>query len=68
MRGDWQRNTQVARLFHEHYERLAPEYGYETKEESQVDFDDLEVNHRRLMIATVGGGTRGSAVHPARPT
>ena len=31
----------VARCFHAHYERLAPDYGYETRPESAVAFDDV---------------------------
>ncbi len=42
-----------AEFFHETYERLAPEYGYETREESAVPWDELPENHRYLMVATV---------------
>lgn len=43
----------VAHLFHETYERLAPEYGYETREASAKPWDEVPSNNRLLMIATV---------------
>lgn len=42
----------LARLFHETYERLAPEHGYETRRDSAVPWDDVPENNRRLMVAT----------------
>lgn len=45
-------SERLARLFHEAYERLAPEYGYETREETR-DFDPESPNGR-LMIAVCG--------------
>lgn len=43
----------LARLFHENYEKLAPEYGYETRDETK-DFDPSTANGQ-LMIATGAG-------------
>jgi hypothetical protein len=43
----------VARLFHEHYERLAPEYGYTTREASAVPWAEVPEANRDLMAATV---------------
>lgn len=43
----------VAREFHETYERLAPEHGYKTREESAVHWNDLPPRNKALMIATV---------------
>lgn len=43
---------QMARTFHEVYERLAPEYGYKTREESAKPWDEVPEANRRLMIAT----------------
>ena len=40
----------LARLFHENYEALAPEYGYKTRDETK-DFDPTTANGQ-LMIAT----------------
>jgi hypothetical protein len=46
----WER---LAKLFHDEYERLAPEYGYKTREASAVPWNDVPENNRNLMIATV---------------
>jgi hypothetical protein len=43
----------IARQFHEAYERLAPEFGYRTREESARPWDEVPSDNRRLMIATV---------------
>ena len=40
-----------ARLFHETYERLAPTFGYETRRESAVPWEDVPEDNRRLMTA-----------------
>ena len=42
----------LARLFHETYERLAPQYGYETREDTK-EFD-AESPNGKLMIAVCG--------------
>lgn len=47
----WER---IARCFHRAYEDLAPEHGYETREESAVPWDQVPLQNRRLMIRTVG--------------
>lgn len=41
----------VARLFHETYERLAPEHGYQTRKASAVPWEDVPDNNKSLMIA-----------------
>lgn len=43
----------VARLFHYHYERLAPDFGYRTREKSAKPWDEVPETNRRLMVATV---------------
>jgi len=43
---------ELAILFHETYERLAPEYGYETRPDTK-QFDP-ESKNGRLMIAVCG--------------
>lgn len=43
----------VARLFHETYERFAPEYDYKTREASAKPWEEVPSNNRTLMIATV---------------
>lgn len=43
----------VARAFHEAYERLAPGFGYKTRDASAVPWEDVPENNRALMVATV---------------
>lgn len=43
----------VARMFHETYERLAPDYGYRTREASAKPWDKVPEQNRALMVATV---------------
>jgi hypothetical protein len=45
---------ELAELFHHTYERLAPSFGYRTREESAVAWEHMPENHRRLMIAVAG--------------
>ena len=44
----------LARFFHETYERLAPEYNYETRKASAVPWQLVPENNKRLMIAVAG--------------
>lgn len=44
--------VQVARFFHDTYEELAPSFGYDTRPETKVAWDDLPAENRKLMIAT----------------
>lgn len=44
-------SEQLARLFHETYERLAPNFGYETRPDSAVPWEDVPERNKRLMIA-----------------
>ncbi len=41
----------LAQLFHETYERLAPQHGYETRKESAVAWSEVPANNKSLMIA-----------------
>jgi hypothetical protein len=41
----------LAQRFHEAYERLAPAFGYETREASAKPWADVPEQNRRLMIA-----------------
>ena len=41
----------VARYFHEAYERLAPSFGYETRQDTAVPWDDVPEPNRSLMVA-----------------
>jgi len=42
----------LARLFHETYERLAPDFGYRTREASAKPWADVPEQNRALMVAT----------------
>lgn len=44
-------SEKLAKLFHETYERLAPMFGYETREESRKEWDDVPAQNKALMIA-----------------
>lgn len=44
----------IARAFHDAYERLAPEYGYKTRDALAVPWEDVPEDNKRLMRATVG--------------
>ncbi len=41
----------VARFFHETYERLAPNFAYETRPETAKPWDDVPTRNKQLMIA-----------------
>lgn len=41
----------LAQRFHETYERLAPQYGYETRKDSAVPWADVPEKNKKLMIA-----------------
>ena len=41
----------LARRFHEIYERLAPSFGYETREASAVPWAEVPEQNRKLMVA-----------------
>ena len=42
---------QLARLFHETYEELAPNFNYETRKASAKPWEDVPENNKKLMIA-----------------
>jgi hypothetical protein len=41
----------IAQQFHETYERLAPEHGYETREASAVSWEKVPEANKGLMVA-----------------
>ena len=43
----------VAKAFHDAYEEFAPQFGYETRKESAVPWDEVSENYRNLMLAVV---------------
>ncbi|WP_439448682.1 hypothetical protein [Stenotrophomonas sp. ATs4] len=59
---------QRAREFHEAYERLAPQFGYETRPETR-EFDPYSPNGR-LMMAVIAALTppEGFVLVPLQPT
>lgn len=54
---------ELARLFHEAYERLALDFGYKTREASAVPWEDVPDDNKRLMTATAGAVL--DTLHPA---
>lgn len=46
-----ERAVALARRFHEAYEEFAPAFGYETRTETRVPWEELPDNNRKLMIA-----------------
>jgi hypothetical protein len=42
---------ELARRFHEAYERLAPVFNYQTRRETAVPWDEVPEQNKRLMIA-----------------
>lgn len=43
----------IAQAFHEAYERLAPDFGYKTREASAKPWEQVPENNRALMAAVV---------------
>lgn len=43
----------LAQKFHEAYERLAPEFGYKTREASAKPWDEVPKQNRQLMVAVM---------------
>lgn len=48
----WSCAEALARDFHEAYERLAPAFGYKTREATAVRWEDVHGANRDLMVAT----------------
>jgi hypothetical protein len=46
---------EIAQAFHEAYERGAEYFGYKTRPESAVSWENVPENNKALMIATVRG-------------
>jgi hypothetical protein len=42
----------LAQLFHDSYELLAPQYGYETRKDSAVKWSEVPEKNKKLMIHT----------------
>jgi hypothetical protein len=43
----------IAQAFHEAYERLAPMFGYKTREASAVPWEDVPAQNKELMVSVV---------------
>lgn len=43
---------ELAKQFHATYERLAPKFGYETRPQSRVEWEQVPEQNKMLMIAT----------------
>lgn len=43
---------ELARLFHETYEGLAPQFGYKTRKRSRVSWEEVPDDNKALMVAT----------------
>lgn len=52
-RPDTPTTEALAQAFHEAYERLAPSFGYETRRESAVPWEQVPEQNRALMVAVV---------------
>lgn len=52
MKHNPSRAQEIAQAFHEAYERNAPHYGYQTREDSAVPWEDVPMTNKELMIAT----------------
>ena len=60
----------LARYFHETYERLAPAYGYTTRQATAVPWEQIPELNKRLMIAVceeILALLRASGGIPKRP-
>lgn len=44
----------LAQLFHETYERLAPDFGYDTRKASAVPWEEVPEPNKSLMVAVAG--------------
>ena len=54
MASDQENARELARQFHQAYERLAPQFGHETRKESAVPWDKVPEKNRSLMTAVCG--------------
>lgn len=46
-------SERIARAFHEAYEHMAPLFGYETRSDSALPWEQVPAKNRALMVATV---------------
>lgn len=53
LRKDAVPDEEVAKMFHESYEELAPSFGYETRKETRKDWEEVPPNNKELMVAVI---------------
>lgn len=58
----------IARRFHEAYELLAPDHGYETRQASRKPWSDVPDDNKNLMIAVVARLLDEDVVRPGDDT
>lgn len=58
----------IAKCFHETYEKLAPNYGYKTREATAVPWEDIPNQNKRLMIAVVKNLIADKVISPVFKT
>lgn len=58
---------QIARVFHETYEQLAPDFGYTTRKESAVPWAEVPEQNKSLMIAVVQSLLLHGVIHGNEP-
>jgi hypothetical protein len=56
----------IARAFHEAYERLAPDHGYETRPESACAWEAVPERNRALMTAVAAELLTLNVITPGR--
>lgn len=56
-------NNELAQKFHEHYEKLAPNFSYKTRPENAVPWKDVPENNKQLMIAVVQALQKDYYIH-----
>lgn len=54
----------IARKFHEQYEQLARTFGYETRRESAVPWEQVPERNRRLMITVIYSLLAADVIEP----
>lgn len=57
----------IAQNFHESYERLAPAFGYKTREASAVPWDQVPSDNKHLMIRVIEELLERGVIRAGRP-
>lgn len=59
---------ELAQMFHETYERLAPDHGYETRKDSAVAWESVPEKNKSLMIAVCQEIIDSGFLNSSKPT